>query len=76
MTYSIMVIETAINYWRVSEPSPDSVGLCPPARALANVYGRMIYEHATEVARSNLTDAQGRAVAVALERLNATQGMA
>jgi hypothetical protein len=44
-------------------------GLCPPAHAPANVYGHIIYEHATEVARSSLTDAQDRAVALVLERL-------
>lgn len=65
MTYSIMEIESAINYWRATEPSLDSVGLCKPARALADVYGRMIFDHAKEVDRSSLTDVQRNALAEA-----------
>ncbi len=69
MTYSIVEIESAINYWRASEPSADSVSLCKPAKALADVYGRMIFDHAIEIDGSRLTDAQGRAVDEALARL-------
>lgn len=69
MTYSIVEIESAINYWRASEPSLDSVSLCKPAKALADIYGRMIFDHAQEIDRSSLTDTQDKAMAEALERL-------
>ena len=36
-------IESAINYWRQREPSPDGVTLAPALRALAEVYALMIY---------------------------------
>jgi len=42
-------IEAAINYWRVREPSPDGVRLPGPTRALAEVYGLMVYHRFTEV---------------------------
>ena len=42
-------IEAAINYWRVREPSPDGVRLPGPTRALAEVYGLMVYYRFTEV---------------------------
>jgi predicted Fe-S protein YdhL (DUF1289 family) len=36
-------IEAAINYWRACRPSPDGVVLAPETRALAEVYGLMVY---------------------------------
>ena len=36
-------IESAINYWRGITPSPDGVSLGPELRALAGVYGLMVY---------------------------------
>ena len=42
-------IESAINYWRAREPSPDGVSLPEPTRALAEVYALMAYQHATQV---------------------------
>jgi len=42
-------IEAAINYWRAREPSPDGVRLPGPTRALAEVYGLMVYYRFTEV---------------------------
>lgn len=42
-------IESAINYWRAREPSPDGVSLPAPTRALAEVYALMAYQHATQV---------------------------
>lgn len=42
-------IEAAINYWRQRKPSPDGVLLAPEARALADVYARMIYRHAHNI---------------------------
>ena len=40
-------IESAINYWREKAPSPDGFSLQPPVRALAEVYARMVFFHAT-----------------------------
>lgn len=36
-------IESAINHWRGRSPSPDGVSLAPELRALAEVYGLMVY---------------------------------
>ena len=41
-------IESAINYWRTREPSPDRVALPAPTRALAEVYALMVYYHESE----------------------------
>jgi predicted Fe-S protein YdhL (DUF1289 family) len=41
-------IESAINYWRAREPSPDGVALPASTRALAEVYALMVYFHETE----------------------------
>lgn len=41
-------IESAINYWRAREPSPDGISLPAPTRALAEVYGLMVYHHEVE----------------------------
>ncbi len=41
-------IESAINYWREREPSPDGVALPAPTRALAEIYALMVYYHETE----------------------------
>ena len=41
-------IESAINYWRAREPSPDGVALPAPTRALAEVYALLVYYHETE----------------------------
>ena len=36
-------IEAAINHWRIKNPSPDGVTLPRELRALADVYGQMVY---------------------------------
>jgi predicted Fe-S protein YdhL (DUF1289 family) len=41
-------IETAINWWRERSPSPDGITACAEVRALATVYGLMVYYHETE----------------------------
>jgi uncharacterized protein len=41
-------IESAINYWRHRDPSPDGVVLSEPIRALAEVYALMVYYHEAE----------------------------
>lgn len=43
-------IEAAINYWRSKQPSPDGVTLSAEVRALAEVYGLMVF------ARQELAD--------------------
>jgi len=41
-------IESAINYWRAREPSPDGIALPAPTRALAEVYALLVYYHESE----------------------------
>jgi len=36
-------IEAAINWWRQRSPSPDGITACAEVRALAEVYGLMVY---------------------------------
>ena len=38
-------IESAINWWRARSPSPDGISACAEVRALAEVYGLMVYRH-------------------------------
>lgn len=45
-------IEAAINFWRRKQPSADGVTLSAEVRALAEVYGRMVF------ARQELADEQ------------------
>lgn len=37
-------IEAAINWWRERQPSPDGIAACEQVRALAEVYGWMVYQ--------------------------------
>ena len=39
----IIDIEAAINWWREQKPSPDGITACSEVRALAEVYGLMVY---------------------------------
>lgn len=48
-------IESAINYWRTREPSPDGVALPASTRALAEVYARMVYDRVEHVEEDNLS---------------------
>ena len=41
-------IERAINWWRDRSPSPDGITACPEVRALAEVYGLLVYYHENE----------------------------
>ena len=41
-------IESAINFWRERQPSPDGISACPEVRALAEVYALMVYHHEHE----------------------------
>jgi predicted Fe-S protein YdhL (DUF1289 family) len=47
-------IEAAINHWREKKPSVDACSLAPELGALAEVYGRMVYAHASEIDASAL----------------------
>lgn len=47
-------IESAINYWRAREPSPDGVMLPEPTRALAEVYALMVYRREIEVDETSM----------------------
>jgi predicted Fe-S protein YdhL (DUF1289 family) len=38
-------IESAINWWRERSPSIDGISACAEVRALAEVYGLMVYYH-------------------------------
>jgi uncharacterized protein len=41
-------IESAINWWRERSPSPDGIAACAEVRALAEVYGLMVYYRETQ----------------------------
>lgn len=45
-------IESAINWWRQRSPSVDGISACPEVRALAEVYGLLVYyrEHEADEA--------------------------
>jgi predicted Fe-S protein YdhL (DUF1289 family) len=50
-------IESAINYWREREPSPDGMVLPAPTRALAEVYAQMAYAHAVQIDEASMPHA-------------------
>ena len=47
-------IESAINYWRGKEPSPDGVALPAATRALAEVYALMVYCRESEADEASM----------------------
>ena len=47
-------IEAAINHWRERKPSEDGYSLSPELRMLAEVYGRLVYAHATDIEEAAL----------------------
>ena len=59
---NIASIEAAINAWRNRNPSPDEVLLCPQARALADLYGQMIWDGKKEIAATVLSADQAAAL--------------
>ena len=65
---SIAQIEGAINHWRERHPPADAHNpvLCAEARALADVYGLMIYNGQERIERSSLTPLQLDALAAVL----------
>jgi predicted Fe-S protein YdhL (DUF1289 family) len=50
-------LETAINWWRERHPSSDGIAACAEVRALAEVYGLLVYYHETECDEGALPDA-------------------
>ncbi len=67
--YSIADIEQAINYWTSHQAADSNLSLCKSARALANVYGEMIYRRATSVAAESLNAKQSQALETALHQM-------
>ena len=66
--YSLDEIGHAINYWLAHEQAePLSIGA--NARALADIYGVMLYQRRTRVAVSQLTAKQADALGIALHQL-------
>jgi hypothetical protein len=65
-TFTIAEIEQAINVWRDRQTSGEDGALCPKARLLADIYGGMIYTHATAIHVSSLSAEQVEAVTTAL----------
>ena len=47
-------IERAINWWREHSPSPDGITACAEVRALAEVYGLMVYYRETQCDEDSL----------------------
>ncbi|MFV8638497.1 DUF3717 domain-containing protein [Ralstonia pseudosolanacearum] len=64
-TFTIAQIEQAINYWRAAEPGGE-FALNVQARALADVYGLMIYGGRAHVALTDLSAGQVEALTTAL----------
>lgn len=50
-------IESAINFWRDRRPSPDGITACAEVRALAEVYGLMVYRHEDECDEASMAPA-------------------
>jgi hypothetical protein len=66
--YNLEEIGHAINYWLGHEQAaPLSIG--PHARALADIYGIMLYQRRTRVEVAQLTEKQIDALTVALHQL-------
>ena len=49
-------IESAINWWRERSPSPDGITACAEVRALAEVYGLMVYYREVECDEVSMPD--------------------
>lgn len=63
--FSITQIEAAINYWRDQDamrPDADSLTLGDNTRALASVYGQLIYDGVESIAEDQLTEKQRQAL--------------
>jgi hypothetical protein len=66
--YNLAEIGHAIEYWLAHEQTePLSIG--PNARALADIYGVMLYQRRTRVAVAQLSAKQADALNIALHQL-------
>ena len=66
--YNLDEIGHAINYWLIHEQAePLSIGV--NARALADIYGVMLYQRRTRVASMQLSEKQINALTIALHQL-------
>lgn len=70
-SYSIIEIESAINFWRDQDASKEEYGLNARVRVLADLYGRMIFDQRSAVAGSALNDAQTEALLIAMNHAGA-----
>ncbi len=66
--YNIEEIGHAINYWLAHEQA-DPLSIGPNARALADIYGIMLYQRRGAVAVVQLTAKQAEALTIALHQL-------
>lgn len=66
--YSLDEIGHAISYWLVHEQA-EAFSIGPNARALADIYGIMLYQRRTRVAVSQLTAKQADALNISLHQL-------
>ena len=66
--FNIAEIEFAINYWRARMVPDEGAVLCAPARSLADLYGRMIFDRREAVPESSLSTEQGAALMAALDQ--------
>jgi hypothetical protein len=66
--YSLDEIGNAINYWLAHEQA-EALSIGPNARALADIYGIMLYQRRTRVATVQLSEKQINALTIALHQL-------
>jgi hypothetical protein len=66
--YNLDEIGHAINYWLAHEQA-EALSIGPNARALADIYGVMLYQRRTRVAATQLTAKQADALNIALHQL-------
>jgi hypothetical protein len=64
----ITEVEIANNYWRDRQASGADCALCPSARVLADVYGKMIYTRIHTVSAKELNARQAEAMEIGLFR--------
>jgi hypothetical protein len=66
--YSLVEIGHAIEYWLAHEQA-EPLAIGANARALADIYGIMLYQRRTRVAVSQLSERQINALTIALHQL-------
>ena len=66
--YSLDELGHAINYWLAHEQA-EALSIGPNARALADIYGVMLFQRRTRVAVTQLSERQINALTVALHQL-------